>query len=287
MNSPTIVALFGAGGKMGSRIVNHLKGDADYSLRCVQSRRPGSAGPVDPGLTVMPVDKALVDAGIVILALPDRELGQIAGEVVLKVRSGALLIMLDPAVAYAGELPARPDVSYFITHPCHPSVFGADGDPEAQADFFGGIAPMAIVCALLQGPEADYSRGVELARRIFAPVTRAHRLTVEQMALLEPALAETTAGCLIAAMREALDEVVRRGVPLPAARDFLFGHIKVLLGIAFDQVAFPLSDGARLIVQYGSARLLRPDWKQVFEAEELKHQVKLILSSRPSKRTDL
>jgi hypothetical protein len=130
----------------------------------------------------------------------------------------------------------------------------------------------------MQGPEEHYALGEQLARDFFAPVTRAHRITVEQMAILEPAMAETTVACLISVIREALDEAIRRGVPPEAARDFMYGHIKVPLGIAFGQVDFPFSDGAKLIIEYGRQRLLRPDWKSVFEPEDVKQQVKTIVT---------
>ena len=63
---------------------------------------------------------------------------------------------------------------------------------------------------------------------IWAPVMRSHRVTVEQMALLEPGLSETVCATLLDVMREAMDEVVARGVPGEAARDFLLGHMNVL-----------------------------------------------------------
>ena len=158
-------------------------------------------------------------------------------------------------------------------------MFEYEEDPEARADFFGGTkARMPIVCALMQGPEAHYALGEKLARDFFAPVTRAHRITVEQMAMLEPAMAETVGIALILALREALEEVVKRGVPRPAAEDFLYGHIKVPLGIAFNRVDFPFSDGAKLIAEFGRQRVLRPDWKKVFEPDSLKQQVKAIVA---------
>jgi 3-oxoisoapionate kinase len=171
---------------------------------------------------------------VVILALPDRVLGQVAKEVVPQVKAGCLVMTLDPAAAHAGELPPRPDISYFVSHPCHPSVFDHFETERERDDFFGGThARQAIVCALMQGPEAHYELGERVARDIYAPVTRAHRITVEQMAILEPAMAETVGICLMMALREALEEAVRRGVPRAAAEDFMFGHVKVELGIAF------------------------------------------------------
>ncbi len=273
------ISLLGAGGKMGCRIIDHLKDKPKYDLRCCEIGEAGLKNLAQRGIRVSSTDEALAGTDVVILALPDRILGRVAREIVPRLNEGTLVITLDPAAAHAGDLPIRTDISYFVTHPCHPSVFEYEEDPEARADFFGGTkARHPIVCALMQGPEAHYALGEELAREFFAPVTRAHRITVEQMALLEPAMAETVGIALITALREALEEVVKRGVPRAAAEDFLYGHIKVPLGIAFDRVNFTFSDGAKLIATYGRHRVLRPDWKSVFEPESVKEQVKVIVS---------
>ena len=278
-NLPTSIALVGAGGKMGCRIIDHLKSDRAYRLSCVEVSPAGLQNLQARGAQAVSPAEALPQADVAILALPDRVLGKVSQEVVPMLKSGALVITLDPAAAHAGTLAARSDISYFVTHPCHPSVFDYEEDEAARADFFGGSkARMPIVCALMQGPEEHYALGEKLARDFFAPVTRAHRITVEQMAILEPAMSETTAACLITIIREALDEAIRRGVPPEAARDFMFGHIKAPLGIAFNQVNFPFSDGAKLIIEYGRERLLRPDWKSVFEPDRVKEQVEAIVN---------
>ena len=275
------IALLGAGGKMGCRIVDHLHHRPDYRLLCVEVSEAGLQNLAQRRVQPTPMPEALGQAQVVILALPDRVLGRVAHEAVPQAQPGTLFITLDPAAAHAGELPPRPDISYFVTHPCHPSVFDHEEDPEARADFFGGTkARMPIVCALMQGPEAHYALGEKLAREFFAPVTRSHRITVEQMAMLEPAMAETVGIAVVQALREALEEVVKRGVPRAAAEDFLFGHIKVPLGIAFNRVQFPFSDGARLIAEYGRPRVFRADWKQLFEPDSVKEQVRVIVSGR-------
>jgi hypothetical protein len=273
----TTIALFGAGGKMGCRIIDHLKDHPDYTLRCVETGERGTANLAQRRVTPVPVDEALKEAEVMILALPDRVLGKVAKALVPKVKSGCLVVTLDPAAAHAGELPERADISYFVSHPCHPSVFDHFETEAERNDFFGGTtARQAIVCALMQGPESDYVRGERLARDFYAPVTRAHRITVAQMAMLEPAMAETVGIALIRTLREALEEVVSRGVPRAAAEDFLYGHIKVPLGIAFERVNFPFSDGAKLIAEYGQEMLLQPDWKQVFEPYSVLEQCKAI-----------
>ena len=277
----TSITLLGAGGKMGCRIIDHLKTNPAYQLHCVEISEVGLRNLAQRGVNATPSDAALPKADVAIFALPDRVLGGVAREAVPKLKPGTLVITLDPAAAHAGEFPARSDISYFVTHPCHPSVFEFEEDPEARADFFGGTkARHPIVCALMQGPEEHYALGEKLAREFFAPVTRAHRITVAQMALLEPAMAETVGIALITALRGALEEVVKRGVPRAAAEDFLYGHIKVPLGIAFERVKFPFSDGARLIAEYGRERVLQPDWRRVFEPESVMEQVKVIVSGQ-------
>jgi len=276
---PISIALLGAGGKMGCRVTDHIKDHTGYSLRYVETGERGLANLAERGVTPTPCDEAIGDAEVVILALPDRVLGKVAHEVVSKVKPNCLVVTLDPAAACAGELPERPDISYFVTHPCHPSVFDHFQTQPEIDDFFGGTyARQAIVCALMQGPEEHYALGEKIAKDIYSPVTRSHRITVEQMAILEPTMSEVCGIALISALREVMEEAIRRGVPRAAAEDFMYGHIKVPLGIAFNRVNFPFSDGARLIAEYGKQRILRPDWKKVFEPERVKEQVKAIVT---------
>ncbi len=275
------IALLGAGGKMGCRVTDHLKDNPRYRLHYVETGERGLANLRERGVSPTPRDEALRAADAVILALPDRVLGKVAHEVVPLLRPGCMAFTLDPAAAHAGELPPRPDISYFVSHPCHPDVFDHFQTEAEINDFFGGThARQAIVCALLQGPEEHYALGEQIARDIYAPVTRSHRITVEQMAILEPTMAETCGIALVRALREVLEETVRRGVPRAAAEDFMYGHIKVELGIAFSRVNFPFSDGAKLIADYGQTQLLKPDWQKLFEPQSVKEQVRMIVSGK-------
>ena len=279
MNNKIQLTLFGAGGKMGCRVIDHLVRNAGYELTCVENGERGVANLAERGLKPTPASEALTRAEVVILALPDRVLGAVAREVVPQLKAGALVMTLDPAAAHAGEFPARADISDFVSHPCHPNVFDHFQTDAEINDFFGGThARQAIVCALMQGPEAHYELGERIARDIYAPVTRSHRITVEQMAILEPAMAETVGIALVMALREALEEAVKRGVPRAAAEDFMYGHVKVELGIAFSRVNFPFSDGAKLIAEFGQRHLLKPDWKKLFEPGSVHEQVRTIVS---------
>ena len=189
----TKIALLGAGGKMGVRLATNLKGsrfEVDHVEVSEEGRQRLKAA---VGVDCVDHDWALAGADVVVMAVPDRLIGKIAHGIVDKVRPGAAFIVLDAAAPHAGEMPDRTDVTYFVTHPCHPPIFNDETDPEAKKDFFGGVmAKQHIVCALMQGPEEHYALCEEVART-YKPVIAAHRCTVEQIAILEPALSETVA----------------------------------------------------------------------------------------------
>lgn len=261
---------------MGCRITDNFQ-SSQHSLLYVEVHPSGIQRLQHRGVAVTPHEEAVRRADVAILALPDALIGKVAPTIVPGLRPGAMVICLDPAAPYGGELPERKDISYFITHPCHPPVIHTETEREAQLDFFGAIkAKQHIVCALMQGPEEDYELGVAIASEMFAPVMNAYRVTVEQMALLEPALSETVAATCLTVVREAMDEVVRRGVPEEAAREFVLGHLKVEIGILFDYIGSPFSDGALKAIERGKKRLLQPDWKSLFEPESVLEEVRAI-----------
>jgi len=271
------IALMGAGGKMGLRITKNLKNNPDYTTLYVEISEARRASLAELGVSVTPRDEALKQADVVILAVPDALIGKICTEIVPKLKSGTMVMGLDPAAGYAGVLPARKDISYFISHPCHPPMFGEETDLEAQRDWFGGVkAKQNIICSLHQGPEEDYAKGEAIARTIFAPVIRAHRLTTEQMAILEPALVETLALTCFTIIREAMEEAIRMGIPEQAVRDFLFGHIRTTVAIVFDFAGAPVSDGAKLAVSEAKKQLFQPDWMKIMQIENIQKSVKAI-----------
>jgi hypothetical protein len=270
------VTLIGAGGKMGCRITDNMK-VSDYSMRYVEVSPSGIENLQKRGLAVSPREPSLRESDAVILAVPDNLIERISAEVVPAMKAGAMLVVLDAAAPYAGKLPERQDLTYIVTHPCHPSVFNVETDPEAQRDYFGGVrAKQSIVVALMQGPESDYARGEALCSRMFAPVERAHRVTVDQMIILEPVLSETTAATCITVIREAMEESIRRGVPRAAARDFILGHLNIELAIVFEEVGSPFSDGAKKAIEKAKSQIYRDDWKQVFEPENVRECVAMI-----------
>lgn len=274
----TKIALFGAGGKMGVRCATNLM-NTEYTIAPVEVSEAGRARLKDAlGLDCLPADQALAGAAAVLLAVPDTHIGRVAAEVVPKVDPGTIIVILDAAAPYAGHLPERADITYFITHPCHPPIYNDEVTPEAKADHFGGIAAkQAIVCALMQGPRDHYAVGEQIARTIYAPVMRSHEVTVAQMAMLEPGLSETVAASLMTIMREAMDECVRRsGVSHDCARDFLLGHMNILGAVIFEERQGVFSDACNKAIQYGIPVLMKDDWKRVFDWDEITASIKRI-----------
>lgn len=266
----TTIALFGAGGKMGMRLGRNLV-KTDFEIRPVEISPEGQARVKEAlGLACHTPDTAIVGADVVVLAVPDTVIGKVAAGLVPKLSPGTMVVILDAAAPHAGHLPERADVTYFITHPCHPPIFNDETSPEGKADHFGGVAAKQhIVNALMQGPDEHYALGEAVARAIWAPVMRSHRVTVEQMAILEPGLSETVCATLLDAMREAMEESIARGVPREAARDFLLGHMNILAAVTFGEVNGVFSDACNKAIVFGKDTILKPDWKRLFEPEEI------------------
>lgn len=263
---------------MGVRLAQNLK-PTRFEIDHVEVSEEGRKRLKDVvGVDAVPDgDNAISDADVILMAVPDRLIGKIAHGFIDKVKPGAAIIVLDAAAPYAGEMPERDDVTYFCTHPCHPHILEAHDSVAAQKDYFGGIAaPQGIVCALIQGPEEHYALCEEIAKIIYAPVSRSHRCSLENVAVLEPALSETVAATFCMALREATDRAVSMGVPREAAHDFVLGHLKIELAIAFG--IFPegkFSDGALMAIDKAKSVIFKEDWlDQVFSLEAVKKSVK-------------
>ncbi len=271
------IALLGAGGKMGVRLSKNLL-NSRFQVAHVE---PGAAGQQrlrdELNLGVVSMDEALKDADVVILAVPDTLIGKISHEIAPKLKAGTMLMALDAAAPFAGHLPERADLVYFVAHPCHPPIFNDETEADARKDHFGGgMARQSVTSALMQGPEEAFDLGEEIARTIYAPILNSYRLTVDQMALLEPGLSETVCATLLDVMREAMDETVRRGVPAECARDFLLGHMNILAAVIFKEIPGAFSDACNKAITFGKPRLMRDDWIKVFDREEIAESIRRI-----------
>lgn len=228
----------------------------------------------------MDADTALADADVAILAIPDNMIEKVTAQLVDKFKQGATLIALDAAAPFAGHLPERSDLTIFVAHPCHPPIFNDETDLEAKRDYFGGIkAKQAIVCSFLRGNEENLDQAEDISKRMYAPVMRSHRVSVDHMAILEPVLSESVCATRLTIIREATDEAVRRGVPEQALRDFILGHLNVELAILFDQPpGVRMSDAANKAVERAKTETFAPDWKKVFEREAIAENIRMITS---------
>lgn len=269
-----IIALVGAGGKMGCRITDNLQSSPDTVLY-LENAPAGLQRLAARGLSTSSQEEAIPRADIVILGVPDVAIEVVSQSVVAQMKPGALLVTLDPAAPLDGKVAHRADLGYFIAHPCHPSVFNWEPTEAATRDFYGGVsAKQSVVCALMSGPESDYERGVQIARAMYAPIDRVHRLTLEQMAILEPALVETLAQTCVEMIKAGFDKTVALGVPEDAARDFLLGHLRIQIAVLFGEVNGTFSDAAYKISARAQKILFQPGWERIFEMDDIRAQVR-------------
>ncbi len=270
----------GAGGKMGCRITDNLLNDPEYKVSHVEVSPSGIQSLKTRGINVVKQEDVLPSGDVVILAIPDKLIGTITKNIIPKMKNGAMVFGLDPAAAYANVIPIREDLAYFVAHPTHPPLFNTETNPEAQKDWFGGIAQQDAVCALYRGEESQYELGEKLARKIYKPIVNTYRITVEQMAILEPGLVETFTSTLIEAMKMAFEKVVSMGVPRDAALSFMMGHVRIQFAVLFGYADFVFSDGALHAMKQAREQLLQPDWmEKVFSLESIKDSVEQITDS--------
>jgi D-apionate oxidoisomerase len=263
-----VIAVIGAGGKMGMRVSNNLV-KTDHRVFYSENSPAGQQRVTDAGRALTETPDAVAAADVVILAVPDLALGAVSAQVVPLMKAGSILLTLDPAAAYAGLLTTRDDVIQGVTHPCHPSVFVERHTPEEYADTFGGIAAKQDAIAAIESDDPQKKAELEaVVRAIFAPVVDVHWTTIKQLAQLEPTLVETIACMVGALLNEALEETVKLGVPEPAARAILLGHTQVALanGLRGDN---PFSDACLIAMDYGRKTIIKEDWKKVFQDDEL------------------
>lgn len=274
VRNKTVIAVWGAAGNMGTRAVNRLRETGEYEVLCVEPLSSREQILKNRGDTPIPPEIAAKQSEVVLLAIADKHIKSVAQSLVPTMRSRSILMMLDPAAAYAGVLPRRDDISVFVTHPTHPPVFN-DEIGEARRDYFGsGLAKQSIVSALVQGDESAYALGERISQAYFSPILRSHRVTLEQLATLEPAMSETCGATFIVALKKAMDEAVRRGVPVEAARDFMLGHINIQLAIVFEQIDWKMSEGAYRVIEKAMKRVFKSDWMNVFDPQEIRDSVR-------------
>ena len=135
----TIIALFEAGGKMGCRLASNLK-DSHFAVRHIKVSKAGRTRLKEEFGIETIAEAALKGAGAMILAVPDTVIGKVAAGISDKLEPGIRVVVLDAAAPFAGHLPERPDLTCFVTHPCHQPIFNDETEMHAKTDYFGCIA---------------------------------------------------------------------------------------------------------------------------------------------------
>lgn len=269
------IALVGAGGKMGCRLTDNFLKQPEYDVSYLEISDPCIEKLRERGVSVTSEEKAIPKADVVILAVPDVAIGKISGNLIPMMKSGALVLTLDPAAPLDGVIHFREDLGYVISHPCHPSVFNWEPSEKAFRDFYGGIsAKQSIVVALMHGAEHHYKLGEKISQDMYGPILRTHRITLEQMAMLEPAMVETLAQTCMEVVKEGFDKIVELGVPEDAARDFVLGHLRIQIAVLFKEVNGSFSDAAYKISKRAKPVLFRENWKKIFEMTDIREQVR-------------
>jgi D-apionate oxidoisomerase len=275
------VAVLGAGGKMGFRVTKKLF-DAGYDLRAIEIGDVGKARLAEANIKAVGIDDGLKGVQVVIMALPDNIIGKVAAEIESKLSAGTMLLILDAAAPYADVLPKhRPDLTYFVGHPCHPPLYNDETEWSARRDYHGGVAKQSIVCALMQGPEEHYAIGAEICQAMWSPIDDTHRVTVEQLAILEPGLSEMLAMCMIDVLSEAVDECEKKyGIQRKAAHDFLIGHLNVEIAMWFGYSPKVPSDAALRLLQFGKSRIMQDNWREALSPKVIRQASDLIVHGK-------
>jgi hypothetical protein len=268
------ITLVGAGGKMGCRLTDNFV-KTTHRVHYLEVSPKGIENLRQRGVALSDQAGAVPESDVVILAVPDVAIGAVAREMVPLMKPGSLLLTLDPAAPLDDQLPRREDIGCVIAHPCHPSVFNWEPTEGHFRDFYGGVsAKQAIVVALMWGAESYYDLGVEISAAMYAPVSRVHRVTLEQMAMLEPALVETLAQTCMEIVKEGHDRLVSAGVPKEAVRDFVLGHLRIQIAVLFGEVNGTFSDAAYKISKRAKPVLFKEGWQKIFELPDIREQVR-------------
>lgn len=274
----TSVAILGSGGKMGFRVTKKLVG-AGYDVRAVEISEAGRQRLAEANIKAVSADEGLRGAKVVVMALPDNVIGKVASELSPKLKPGTMLLILDAAAPYAGDLPKdRPDLTFFVGHPCHPPLFNDETEWDARRDYHGGVAKQSIVCALMQGPEEHYALGEEICKAMWSPIINCHRVSVEQLAILEPGLSEMVAMPFVDTMVEAVEECEKKyGIPRQAALDFLIGHLNVEIAMWFGYSPKVPSDAALRLMRFAKGVVVRDEWREALSPAKVKEASELIV----------
>ncbi len=274
------VAVVGAGGKMGVRTSNNLaKAPDQIDLYFVEQGERGIQNVKERGFEVTPMEEAVGQADVTVLAVPDSLIEVISESVVEVMKPNAGMIILDPAAAVAKEVALRDDCTFAIAHPCHPSYFLDQDSYEARHDYFGGLGgKQDIVMAKIEGDDERFEDCRLVSELMYGPVVNSYVMGIRDIAFLEPTLVELLGATCLYAMAETVEEAERRGIQKEAAVSFLAGHIYNLsanfLGFMGNT---PVSDACKVAIGLGNKLVMRENWKEIWEDEVLDNVIATML----------
>ncbi|MFP7696316.1 phosphogluconate dehydrogenase C-terminal domain-containing protein [Trueperella sp. LYQ143] len=270
MTTQLTIAVIGAGGKMGMRVSPNLARHPEYTVYFCEASEAAAKRSEEAGRPITPTEEAVKDADVVVYAVPDRALKTITEQIVPLQKPDSVVLTLDPAAAYANQLFIREDLTYIVCHPAHPSVFLERKTDEEYADTFGGIAaPQHVLAAMHTESEKWKPVGEEVVANMFAPVIKVHWESVHDLAVLEPTLNETI-GCMIGQfLKDVMDYTVEVTDMKPESVEAMFfGHVYIALTNAL-RGSNPFSDACLLAMEYGRERIIKENWREVFNDDDL------------------
>lgn len=271
------VAVIGAGGKMGMRVSRNLQ-KTDWDVRYAERGEAGAQRNREAGRTIVSNEEAVDGADVVIFAVPDTALHAVTSDIVPSMKSDSVVLTLDPAAAYANQLCMRDDLTYVVCHPTHPSVFLERHTEEEWADTFGGVAAPQNSVAAMYTESAKWKPIAEkVISTIFAPVIKVYWASVHDLAVLEPTVNETV-GCMIGQfLKDVLDTAVEKtDMDEETVKAMFYGHIYIALTNAL-RGSNPFSDACLLAMEDGRKTVIKDDWKDIFNDDELDRVVAKML----------
>jgi len=125
---------------MGRRITRSLHRMNTTSCASVERGEPGRRLLAEMGLKVTELEAALPGAEVVVLAVPDLIIREVAQDVVPPMDLGASMLFLDPGAVAAERVLRCAVVNCYVTHPTRPPLYSLIEEPEAgeRSDFWGG-----------------------------------------------------------------------------------------------------------------------------------------------------
>ena len=261
-----VVSVIGATGVFGAQVVkNLLRGDRKEKYQVLICKTTGQSFGKVGELEAVELDEAIPKSDFIILCVEDFEIKDYSNKIVPLMKPGATMILVDASAAYIGDLMMKDGCSFVMVHPCHPPLFGP---PEEKGE--------DIVVCLIKGNESAFEEAKNVCIDMFESVKKVHRVTVEQMVLLEPAAAEIIFNPAALLIKRTIDKVISMGVPKETAESFLLGHALTGLKIVFGKDPHGWTRTADAAAKIGFDLIINKNWEKIFDREELKHLIRRI-----------